>query len=393
MITKKKQYKSVLKRNKNNITTTQKKSYKSYKSKKNTIDNIGLPDEDVFANIPSFSDNFKCYENEYNTLKKSEFNYKKYYKTYESGQQFNALVNIAFKYEPVILSRLLEIVLKRFKPSLLSVLYNIIISKKSDDEIYTKLNKLYRNPKNRLVIRNSGTRFDAAHQQYCRGHVPIQEHLVYDIKNVIRYSNGIKINKYLDVGCGNGLYAISLGKLLKLEKNNIFGTDVSNFSEQGEWGREKYIDKFVFKELELNKPYPFDDDSVDLITMKMVLHHVQNIDFTLKEIKRILKNKGLLVIIEHDSFTYADYMLNDIEHGFYINVFKTNTLDESYLNLTSKNKKKDVLGVSKYYSWPELGHIILLYDFEYKMGRPYNNSITMSTNATRPFSFIFQLNK
>ena len=37
-----------------------------------------------------------------------------------------------------------------------------------------------------------------------------------------------------------------------------------------------------------------ENDTFDLITIKMVLHHVKNYDFTLNEITRILKKDGLL---------------------------------------------------------------------------------------------------
>ena len=116
-----------------------------------------------------------------------------------------------------------------------------------------------------------------------------------------------------------------MGKLLNLKKDDIFGVDLDDFSEQGDWGRNKFTDKFTFKKLQYDDPYPFEDNTFDLITIKMVLHHVKNYDFTLNEIIRILKINGLLIIVEHDAFTYADYMLNDIEHGFYLNVFNQST--------------------------------------------------------------------
>jgi ubiquinone/menaquinone biosynthesis C-methylase UbiE len=381
-----------------------KKFNKFIKTKKNkitsgnneNIDKIGLPSVDVFKNNQSFKDKFFCYYNEFNTLKKSEFNYKKYYKTYESGEQFKALVTIALKYEPLILTRLLEIVLKRFNPKLTNLLYNIITSKKSDKEIYTKLNNLYQLPINRFNIKkNDSFIFGDENNKFCKGYIPSQEHLVNDLNRIINGNNGSKVKKYLDVGCGNGLFAISLGKILKLEKNDIFGVDYTNFSDQGDWGREKYIDKFIFNELENNKPYPFDDNTFDLITMKMVLHHVKNVEFTLKEISRILKKNGILILIEHDAFTYADYMINDIEHGFYINVFKINTNEENYLNIKSFKKKEDdkSLGVYKYYSWPEQTYLVSSYGFQYKYARPYHNRLAPTISGTRSFIYFYVLNK
>ncbi len=380
-----------------------KKSKKVIKTKKNTfsliindnIDEIGLPSVDIFKNNQSFKDNFFCYYNEFNTLKKSELNYKKYYKTYESGEQFKALSTIAFKYEPLILTRMLEIILKKFNPMLTSILYNIITSKKSDKEIYTKLNKLYQFPINRFNIKkNDNIVFGVENNKFCKGYIPSQEHLVNDLNGIINNNQDIKIKKYLDIGSGNGLFAITLGKILKLEKNDIYGVDYADFSNQGNWMREKYIDKFIFKELEKDKPFPFEDNTFDLITMKMVLHHVMNTDFTLKEITRILKKNGILIIIEHDAYTYADYMINDIEHGLYINVFKINTNDENYLNLKSLKKKEiNSVEINKYYSLPEQTHLLSLYGFQYKFGRPFHNRIAPTISGSRSFINFYVLNK
>ncbi len=304
-----------------------------------------------------------CNYNEYLNLLKPEFNYKKYYKSYESGQQFKALLEIAFKYDPTILTRLMEITMKRFNPSLTNVIYNIITSKKSDQEIYDKLSKLYRSPSNKFNIKKSNP---------CPGNIAVLETMIKYFKN------NKKINKYLDIGCGNGSFAITMGNLLKLGKNDIYGVDLGNFSEQGDWGREKNMNHFTFKELKYGDEYPFDDNTFDLITIKMVLHHVTNLDFTLKEIKRILKINGILIVIEHDSYTYADYMINDIEHGFYINVF----------NPAEKEKS---IGIHKYYSSVELNNNLINYGFEYIRKEIFSNNINQSIGGARPFFYIYTL--
>jgi ubiquinone/menaquinone biosynthesis C-methylase UbiE len=358
---------------------------KKYTKKYTENGDIGLPVEyDIFLYNPNFKTQFKCNYNEYYNLTKPEFSYVKYYKPYESGQQFKALVQIAFKYNPVILSRLLEIALKRFHPRLTNVIYNILISNKSDEEIYGKLRKLYKNPQNRFNIKKSNT---------CKGNIAIQEWMVRYLK-IANMQRGVnEITKYLDIGCGNGNFAISLGQLLGLDKKDIFGVDLADFSEQGDWGRHRNMDKFTFQELKYNQPYPFEDNTFDLITIKMVLHHVSNLDFTLKEITRVLKINGALIIVEHDSFTYADYMINDIEHGFYINVFNLNTSEENFINLSlsQSNKKIKSIDVNKYYSWPEHDYILRKNGFEYIRKQLYSNNINFSMGASRAFFYLYKL--
>lgn len=361
------------------------------KSKKNTNNNNGnkisldLPTNyDPFIYNPNFKKQLTCNYNEYFNLAKPEFSYKKYYKSYESGEQFKALVNIAFKYDPTILFRLLEITLKRFNPKLTNVIYNIIISGKLDNEIYAKLKKLYNNPINKFYIKKSNT---------CDNNIAVQESIIRYIKIAQKERTALNINKYLDIGCGNGKFCISMGKLLNLEKDDIYGVDLDDFSEQGDWGRTKFMDKFIFKKLQYDEPYPFEDNTFDLITIKMVLHHVKNYDFTLNEISRILKINGLLIIVEHDSFTYADYMLNDIEHGFYLNVFNKNTNEENFLDLKSKSiyKEKKSIGVHKYYSWVEQSYYLQKQGFEYIRKELYTNNINRSLGPSRAYMYIYKL--
>ena len=380
------------------ILKTKKYKTKKYKTKKKSLDkskkknnnekeiNLDLPtDYDPFIYNPNFKNQYTCNYNEYFNLAKPEFSYKKYYKSYESGEQFKALVNIAFKYNPVILSRLLELALKRFNPKLTNIIYKIIISKKKDNEIYTELKKLYNNPINKFNIKKSNN---------CYGNIALQEAIVRYIIIAQRERTALNVNKYLDIGCGNGKFCISMGKLLNLKKDDIYGVDLDDFSEQGDWGRNKYTNKFIFKKLQYDQPYPFEDDTFDLITIKMVLHHVKNYDFTLNEITRILKKDGLLIIIEHDAFSYADYMLNDIEHGFYLNVFNQNTNEENFLDLKSKSiyKEKKSIGVHKYYSWVEQSYHFRKKGFEYIRKQLYSNNINRSLGASRAYMYIYKLN-
>ncbi len=361
-----------------------KKNTKKSTKKHIEFDNIGLPsDYDIFQYNPNYKNQFKCNYNEYLNLIKPEFSYIKYYKPYESGQQFNALVKIAFNFNPIILTRLLEIALKRFHPSLTNVIYNILISNKPDEEIYNKFKKLYKNPKNRFNIKKSNP---------CNGNIAVQEHMIRYLQIARNQRNINNINKYLDVGCGNGLFAISFGQLLGLDKKDIVGVDLADFSEKGDWGRHRNIDKFTFKELTYNEPYPFDDNTFDLITIKMVLHHVDNLDFTLKEIKRILKINGTLIIVEHDAFTYADYMINDIEHGFYVNVFDQNTSEENFLDSKFRNlESKKSIGIHKYYSWVEISYNLRKSGFEYIRKQLYSNNINYTMSASRAYFYLYKL--
>lgn len=363
------------KSDKNSETQTHTQSLTKYYNDSNTTD--------YFKYNPNFKDQFSCNYTEYLNIKKPEHNYKNFYKTYESDEQFKALVKIGFNLNPSIISRLLELALKRFNPKLTNTIYKIITSGKKDSEIYAELRRLYKSKYNKIYIKSSLT---------CKGNISIQQWMTRYL-TIAKMERGVLgVSKYLDVGCGNGKFAITMGELLNLKKDDIYGVDLDNFSEQKDWGRDKFTNKFIFKELQFDKPYPFEDNYFDLITIKMVLHHVTNLDFTLKELVRIMKINGSLIVVEHDSFTYADYMLNDIEHGFYINVFNENSI-EDYLNLKSKTfyKKDDSIGVHRYYSWPELSYHLRRHGFEFIRKQLYSNHINFSLSPSRPYFYLYKL--
>lgn len=144
------------------------------------------------------------------------------------------------------------------------------------------------------------------------------------------------VHKYLDIGANDGLITVEFGNRLGLLKENIYGIDVHAFTLQ----QIKPIDGFVFQYYD-GCHVPFDNDSFDLITCSMVLHHVKCFDDLLKEIKRILKPNGLLLIKEHNADTLLmewlillEHILYDVmDYGItYEDFFKT-----YYQNLFSKN--------------------------------------------------------
>ena len=269
--------------------------------------------------------------------------------------------------------------LKRFNPALYREVFNILTSNNSDDIIYKNLKKLYLSSKNK---------FKFTSLRPCNKNTIISETFLKIINN--KRINIPKDANYLDIGTGSGKFAINFGKTLGLSKDHIYGVDLENFAEQKDWNRDVNNQEFIFKTIEENKPYPFDDNFFNIISMKMVLHHVKDAEFLFKEITRMLKKNGLLIILEHDSFTYADYMLNDIEHGFYMNVFNGNSPIEEF---STKNKSKNKLGFVKYTDWVELDNLLDRYNLEYVSANNFSDSVYYSVTPSRTFWVIYKLNK
>lgn len=338
----------------------------------------------AFANV-DFQKSYSCNYKEYINLLDDTYNYRKYYKDYDSDQQIKTVINLSVRYDPIFLSRIIELILKRFNPMLLPDIIKILLMKENDSIIYKKLKKLYNSKENKVNLLSSAS---------CSKNRILSQYLIGVLKDVKQNENIItdkSIKNYLDIGTGNGSFAVTFGNELNLDKDHIFGCDFSNFSEQGDWERKKLSNKFVFKELEKNKPYPFEDNSIDIITMKMVLHHIDNLDFTVNEINRILKKKGILIIIDHTAFTYVDYMLADIEHGLYINVYNRESALEDYTYTSKKNKSnKKSIDIVKYYDFPELDFVMSKYNLHYKATDIFTEHIYKTSTATKAIYTFYE---
>jgi ubiquinone/menaquinone biosynthesis C-methylase UbiE len=139
------------------------------------------------------------------------------------------------------------------------------------------------------------------------------------IINIINPLN-LKINSLLDYGCANGTITKELAKQLNVQI--IYGADI------------KKVDKpdFNFILLQDNNLMPqVKNKSIDFINASMVLHHVKDINQTLKEFRRIISDKGILVIREHDCRNKSFSTFLDILHGLYSLVWSEPMEDPNFV--------------------------------------------------------------
>lgn len=121
-----------------------------------------------------------------------------------------------------------------------------------------------------------------------------------------------RIEKYLDVGCNNGSITVKFGKKMNLNEDSIYGIDVEMFTQQ----KIIPVKGFNFTYYD-GYHMPFSDNYFDLITCRMVLHHVEHLEKIINEICRVIKLNGLLIIKEHDVCSFLVEWLTYIEHMLY----------------------------------------------------------------------------
>lgn len=139
------------------------------------------------------------------------------------------------------------------------------------------------------------------------------------IKKIEQFINleTISPTNYLDVGCFTGDITSAISRLFKLDCSDAFGIDIKNYI------KSSVSPKFTFKEYNgLN--IPFTDNSFDLITIFMVLHHVSdnNIELFVSDVARVLKPGGVIIIREHglNPLIQNNTYLLDVVHSYYDNV-------------------------------------------------------------------------
>lgn len=126
-----------------------------------------------------------------------------------------------------------------------------------------------------------------------------------------KVKNNLKFETYTDLGGKNGGLTLGIAKILNIDKKNIIITEIDR-----KYSNPKL--KYLYSHPEKFEPLEIPDDSQDLITAFMVLHHVVYLEELVNDIYRILKPGGIFYIKEHDCWNAMDAMLIDIEHGIFM---------------------------------------------------------------------------
>lgn len=113
---------------------------------------------------------------------------------------------------------------------------------------------------------------------------------------------------YLDLGGKEGGITLAFAELINTNKIHV--VEVDKYDTPG----IKYHIVDDGGEYKL----PYKDNSFDVISAFMVLHHIKNLPSMLSEVSRILKPGGRFIVADHDCWDAYDAMLIDIEHLIYM---------------------------------------------------------------------------
>ncbi len=224
----------------------------------------------------------------------------------------------------------------------------------NDDEIYSKLHEFYwkdkEKPKESQAELNSGTyggknfdRFgDRANtiKELIEDSIQLSQGTIADgdesvgssKKKVIRRGAGRKRNKkqkvtkkatvsnLLDVGCAEGGITANVGRALGLDPKNVHGCDVREVEKEDDGFQFLLYDGVGLPK----RSYP--DNSFDVVTCLMALHHMVLQSDIVQSIYEVLKPGGICIIREHDcsedasNFDGEIAVAIDIQHSMYARV-------------------------------------------------------------------------
>lgn len=162
-----------------------------------------------------------------------------------------------------------------------------------------------------------------------RGENRLKSILKYVINRQPRGQAKILPTCYLDIGCFDGGITHAIAQHFNLHKLQTHGVDI-----------KEYPNTNITFTLYDGKTLPYSDNSFDLITCLMVLHHIpsENLAVLLSEINRIMKPNGVIILREHDVNNPNEKILLDLMHDFYDYVWKDTSAD----NIDEKSTEKTI---------------------------------------------------
>lgn len=138
-------------------------------------------------------------------------------------------------------------------------------------------------------------------KDYKYGFVLEEESQVFfnDLYERISLKKYFQNKKILDLACGIGAEPFALSKIAK----EVIGVDIESHKEWKEFQNNKV--KF---QRATSSRIPFKDNSFEGAYLKDLLHHINEVEKTLDEVKRVTQNNGTIVIVEANRYNPLLYL-------------------------------------------------------------------------------------
>ena len=163
-----------------------------------------------------------------------------------------------------------------------------------------------------------------------------EEKFIANVKNEVEFVNSLPPSKILDVGCGLGFLLSALD-----DKHEKFGLEVSTYAAEF---AKKYAHIYNSTLEESN----IAENSFDVVISHHVIEHVDSPEKFLREIKKVLKPDGYLVIATPDFSSICAKLFKEKYRMLF---------DKTHVNLFSFQSLKKML--------TDFGFEILEVDFPY----------------------------
>lgn len=111
------------------------------------------------------------------------------------------------------------------------------------------------------------------------------------INHLYKQRDAVQSKCLLDIGCGFGDFLITAQKDIR----SVYGVDML---EQELVNATRYVGKDASVAVANAQRLPFKDGVFDFVVMKRVLHHIADPEMTLKEVRRVIKKGGKVVILD-----------------------------------------------------------------------------------------------
>ncbi len=158
----------------------------------------------------------------------------------------------------------------------------------------------------------------------------IKPYLLFIQKKIAKYIDLKNNPKVLDVGCGTGDALVFLSKT---GHPSLFGLDISE--KMLEKANRKMRGKAILKTGSVEK-IPFSSNSFDYVLSTEAFHHFPNPDKAVKEMKRVLKKNGKLIIADINFyFKFIHWLFKKIEPG-HVKIYN----ESEFKSLFNKNNIK-----------------------------------------------------